>query len=81
MWRKGTFVKCIKTVNEYRNFTHCISECSITTYRVEISSGIAQVKESIHITSDLHVKLSFESSPVPLPDLLRIQLIAKLLQK
>lgn len=35
---------------------------------MEIDSGIAQVRECIHITSDLHVKLSYQSSPIPLPD-------------
>ena len=38
-------VKYIKSAIEYPKFTHCISEASITTYRVEISSGIAQVNE------------------------------------
>ena len=61
-------VKYINTAREYQNFTHCITESGVTTYRVEINSGIAQVKECIHITSDLHVKLSFQSSSIPLPD-------------
>ena len=52
-------VKYINTAREYQNFTHCITESGVTTFRVEINSGIAQVKECIHITSDLHVKLSF----------------------
>ena len=61
-------VKYINTAREYQNFTHCITESGVTAYRVEINSGIAQVKECIHITSDLHVKLSFQSCPIPLPD-------------
>ena len=33
-----------------------------------ISSGIATVKECIHIDGNLNVKLSYEGSPLPLPN-------------
>ena len=71
-------VKYISTAREYQNFTHCITESGVTTYRVEIDSGIAQMRECIHITSDLHVKLSFQSSPIPLPDFIAKSVTSKI---
>ena len=45
-----------------------VSEFGVTAYRVKIDSGIAVVQVCVHVTNDLHVVLSFESSPIPLPD-------------
>ena len=42
-------VKYINTAIEYQNFTHCITESGVTTYRVEINSGIAQVKNAFSL--------------------------------
>ena len=44
------------------------TETDLTIYRVEIQSGVATVMECINISSDLHVKLSFEGFPIPLPN-------------
>ena len=58
----------MKVADEYRNFHVDVSEFGITAYRVKIDSGIAVVQECVHVTNDLHVILSFESSSIPLPD-------------
>ena len=53
--------------DEYSDLQTDISNDSITSYRVVICSGIATVKECIHVDSNLHVKLSYEGCPIPLP--------------
>ena len=63
----GDVVRYIKISKEYNNFQIDVSDNSVTTYRVVISSGIATVKECIHIDGKLNVKLSYEGSPIPLP--------------
>ena len=65
---KENVVSYMKVADEYRNFHVDISEFGVTAYRVKIDSGIAVVQECVHVTNDLHVVLSFESSPIPLPD-------------
>ena len=58
----------IKSAIEYRDFFHSSTDADLTIDHVEIRSGVAIVMECINISSDLHVKLSFEGLPVPLPD-------------
>ena len=60
-------VRYIKTSKEYNNFQVDVSDNSVTAYRVEISFGIASIKECIHVDSNLNIKLSYEGSPIPLP--------------
>ena len=60
-------VNYIKQSEEYRDFQVYTSADSITSYRVVICSGIAIVKECIHIDSNLTVKLSYEGCNIPLP--------------
>ena len=60
-------VSYIKSASEYKGFTLNVTSNAVTTYRVEIDSGIAAIKECIHVDSNLHVKLSYESVPIPLP--------------
>ena len=64
----GDVVRYIKTSKEYNDYQIDVSNNSVTTYRIVISSGIATVKECIHIDGDLNVKLSYEGSPLPLPN-------------
>ena len=45
----GDVVRYIKTSKEYNNFQVDVSDNSVTAYRVEISFGIASVKELIVI--------------------------------
>ena len=52
----------IRSAIEYRDFFHSSTETDLTIYRVEIQSGVSTVMECINISSDLHVKLSFEDS-------------------
>ena len=59
----------IRLAIEYRDFFHSFTETDLTIYRVEIQLGVATVMECINISSDLHVKLSFEGFPIPLPNL------------
>ena len=63
----GEVVRYIKTSKEYNNFQVDVSDNSVTAYRVEISFGIASVKECIHVDSNLNIKLRYEGSPIPLP--------------
>ena len=65
---KEIVVSYMKVADEYRNFHVDVSEFGVNAYRVKIDSGIAVVQECVHVTNDLHVVLSFESSPIPLPD-------------
>ena len=44
-----------------------LSETAISAYHVAIDPCIAMVKECIHMDSNLHVKLSYENVPPPLP--------------
>ena len=46
-------------------------ENSVIYYRLVFQSGIPKVKESINISSDLNVSLSYQGIPVPLPEWLR----------
>ena len=57
----------IRSAIEYRDFFHSFTETDLTIYQVEIQSGVATVMQCINISSDLHVKLSFEGFPIPLP--------------
>ena len=57
----------IKQSKEYSDLQLEISNDCITAYRVVISSGVATVKECVHVDSNLHVKLSYEGCPIPLP--------------
>ena len=59
-------MRYIKISKEYNNFQIDVPDNSVTTYRVVISSGIATVKECIHIDGKQNVKLSYEGSPIPL---------------
>ena len=58
----------MKVADEYGNFHVNVSEFGVTAYRVKVDSGIAVIQECVHVTNDLHVILSFESSPIPLLD-------------
>ena len=60
-------VTYLHTAEEYKGFTFVVTEVSITAYLLYINSGIATIKECIHIDSDLHVQLSYEGVPLPLP--------------
>ena len=60
-------IRYIEHSAEYRDLHTDISDDSITAYRVVICSGIATIQECIHIDNNLHVKLSFEGCPIPLP--------------
>ena len=60
-------MRYIKTSKEYNSFQVDVSDNSVTAYRVEISFGIASVKECIQVDSNLNIKLSYEGSPIPLP--------------
>jgi hypothetical protein len=44
---------------------------SVVYYRLVFESGITRVKESISISNDLKVVLSYEGIPIPLPEWLR----------
>ena len=57
----------IKQSKEYSDLQLEICNDCITAYRVVISSGVATVKECVHVDSNLHVKLSYEGCPIPLP--------------
>ena len=61
-------IKYLKIAKEYSEFQIDVSDNSVTSYRVVIYSGIATVKEYIHIDSSFHIKLSYEGCPIPLPD-------------
>ena len=65
---KENVVSYMKVADEYRNFHVDVSEFGVTAYRVKIDAGITVIQDCVHVTSDLHVILSFESSPIPLPD-------------
>ena len=57
----------IKQSNEYSDLQlEIINDC-ITAYRVVMSSGVATVKECVHVDSNLYVKLNYASCPIPLP--------------
>ena len=64
-------IKYIKNSQEYSDLQTIVSENSVTSYRVVIYSGIATIRECIHIDSNLHVKLSNEGCPIPLPGFIR----------
>ena len=59
----------VKQSKEYSDLQLEISNDCITAYRV-ISSGVATVKECVHVDSNLHVKLIYEGCPIPLLSLL-----------
>ena len=59
-------VKFIKDSEEYKVFQF-VTDNNITTYRVVICSGIATVKECIHINHNFNVKLSYEGRHIPPP--------------
>ena len=58
----------IHSLDEYKSFIHTLTETNFTIYRANIQSGIAQFKECIDISIDLHANLSYEGSPVSLPE-------------
>ena len=58
----------LKKSPEYQDFTFRSTEYSITAYHLVIDAGIARVKECISIDKAFHITLSFEGSPVPLPE-------------
>ena len=60
-------VAYLQTAEEYKGFTFVVTEVAITAFLLHMISGIATVKECIHIDSDLHVQLSYEGVPLPLP--------------
>ena len=60
-------ISYIERSEEYSDLQTDISNDSITSYRVAICLGNATVKECIHVDSNLHVKLSYEGCPIPLP--------------
>ena len=43
----------------------------VTTYRVELESGIISVKECIYVDQFFHVQLSYDGIPLPLPEYIR----------
>ena len=43
-----------------------VSDDSVTSYKVVICSGIATIKECIHIYSSFHIKPSYEGCSIPL---------------
>ena len=47
-------------------------DSSVVYFRMFFSNGIMKIKESISISLDLKVTLSFEGIPIPLPEWLRI---------
>ena len=61
-------VEFIKHSEEYKDFHFDVSNNNITTYRIVICSGIATVKECIHIDDNLNFKLSYEGCHIPLPN-------------
>ena len=61
-------VEFIKHSEEYKDFQFDVSNNNITTYRIVICSGIATVKECIHIDDNINVKLSYEGCHIPLPN-------------
>ena len=58
----------LKKSPEYQDFTFHSTEDSITAYHLVIDAGIARIKECISINKAFRVTLSFEGSPVPLPE-------------
>ena len=58
----------LKKSPEYKDFTFCSTEDSITAYHLVIDAGIARIKECISINKAFRVTLSFEGFPVPLPE-------------
>ena len=60
-------VKFIKDSEEYKDLQFDVTDNNITTYRVVICSGIATVKECIHIDHNFNVKLSYEGCHIPPP--------------
>ena len=61
-------IRFLKKSPEYQDFTFRSTEDSITAYHLVIDAGIARIKECISIDKAFHVTLSFEGSPVPLPE-------------
>ena len=51
-------IKYTKNSQEYSDQQTIVSENRVTSYRVVIYSGIATIRECIHIDSNFHVKLS-----------------------
>ena len=60
-------VAYLHSAEEYKGFTFVITEVGITAYCLNINSGLATVKECIHIDCDLHVQLSYEGVSLPIP--------------
>ena len=68
------------TCHDISNFneTHCPNgflytklDNSVNYYNLNFTDGVPKVKESIFISGDLNVPLSYEGIPVPLPEWLR----------
>ena len=74
LFTKDDIVSYMKVADDYRNFHIDVSDIGVTAYRVKIYSRITVVQECV--TNDSHVILSFESSPIPLPDYISTQLAA-----
>ena len=64
-------IKYIKNSQEYSDLQTVVSENSVTSYRVVILTGIATIRECIHIDSNFHVKPSYEGCHLPLPGFIR----------
>ena len=65
-------IKYINNSQEYySDLQTVVSENSVTSYRVVICSGIATIRECIHIDSSFHIKLSYEGCPIPLSGYVR----------
>ncbi len=72
-WRKKD-IQCFEDLTDKKcppefSFRHLGD--SVTYYRMIFESGIPVIKESIGITDQLQVTLSFEGIRVPLPDMIR----------
>ena len=61
-------VEFLKQAPEYVDFKLHIEENFVTAYNLAICSGVASVKECITIYIDFRVQLSYEGSPIPLPN-------------
>ena len=61
-------VEFLRQAPEYVDFKLLIEEEFVTAYHLVICSGVASVKECITIYTDFHLKLSYDGSPIPLPN-------------
>ena len=61
-------VEFLRQAPESVDFKLHIEEEFVTAYHLVICSGVASVKECITIYTDFHLKLSYDGSPIPLPN-------------